>query len=67
MPVVSFTLSVTDQVSNERSALILTVKISLRKCFYCLNSSPIDGLGNWCLKCWQGALAPQAKGREVSP
>jgi len=32
MPVVSVTLSVTDQVSKERSALILTVKTSLRKC-----------------------------------
>ena len=30
------------------------------------NSSPIDELGNWCLKCWQGACVLQAKGREVS-
>ena len=25
-----------------------------------LNSSPIDVLGNWCLKGWTGASAPQA-------
>ena len=33
-----FTLPVTDQVSKERSALILTVKTSLRTFFYCLKS-----------------------------